>query len=88
MGLMLTILLAVIASVPGFGAVEVLLAPGAMLAAIPFREGPHSAWPMTWFVLAGLMEAFVLAWPLMLLWIVVARSRRANSKPSERGSLV
>ena len=79
-GLMLTILLGLVSVVPGCSAVGVLLAPGMFLAAVLFREGIHSAWPMTWFVLAGLMDAFVFSWLVMFFWTIVPRLRQANTK--------
>jgi hypothetical protein len=86
--LALTILLAAISSVPGCSAAGLLLAPGMFLAAVPFREGIHSGSGMTYLVLAGLLDAFVFSWPVMLFWIVAARSHRANRNLSEPGNRI
>jgi hypothetical protein len=74
--LVLTIGLGVVASVPGLSSVGMSLLPGMLLAEIIFPEGAHSDWPRTWFVLAGLMDAFVLAWPVMFIWTTFERSRK------------
>ena len=76
-GAILTIFLGVASGITG-SAIGALLLPGMLLAAIPFREGSHSAHPTMWFALAGFMEAFVLSWPVMLVWTLVVRSRRGR----------
>ena len=57
-GVVLTLLTAGVSSLPGCSALGVLLTPGMFLAAIIFPEGPHSDWPMTWLVSAGLIDEF------------------------------
>jgi hypothetical protein len=73
--LILTVLLGVVASVPRLSAVGVLLAPGMLVAAILFSGGPHSDWPITYLVLAGLMNALLLAWAVSWLWTLIGRAR-------------
>jgi len=75
-GAVFTILVAGVSALPRCSAVGVLLAPGMLLAAILFPEGPHSDRAMTWFVTAGLIDAFVFAFLAMLLWPRVVRFYR------------
>ena len=73
--LVLTVLLGVIASAPRWSAVGTLLAPGLLIAAVVFPEGTHSSWAYTYLVLAGLVNAFILAWPVLWLWTMIERRR-------------
>jgi hypothetical protein len=73
--LLLTLLCAGLASVPGWSAVGVLLAPGMLVAAIVFPTGINSSWPNTYLVLAALMNALVLAFPVLWLWKAIGRFR-------------
>ena len=63
--LALTMLVGAIASLPRCSAVGVLLAPGMLAAAIVFPEGINSHWGTTYLVLAALLDALLLAWPLL-----------------------
>lgn len=72
--LTLTVLVGAVASLPRLSAVGVLLAPGMLGAAILFPEGIHSNWANTYFVIAGLMNAFFLAWPVLWLWTLIGRA--------------
>jgi hypothetical protein len=56
-------------------AVGLLLAPGLLIAAILFRGGIHSDWAITYLVFAGLLNAFLLAWPVFWVWTWVERIR-------------
>ncbi|HWF38444.1 MAG TPA: hypothetical protein VG322_07990 [Candidatus Acidoferrales bacterium] len=86
-GAILTIFLGVVASVTD-SAIGALLLPGMLLAAIPFREGIHSGHSTAWFAVTGFMEAFVLSWPVMLVWTLVVRSRQAQRNLPEGGKSV
>ena len=70
-----TALLGAVASVPKWSAAGVLLAPGMLLAALIFPQGVHSSWGYTYLVIAGLLEAFILAWPVLWVWMAVDRWR-------------
>jgi hypothetical protein len=74
--LALTVLVGAVASLPRWSAVGVLLAPGMLAAAIVFPEGIHSDWGKTYLVLAALMNAFLLAWPVLWFWTWIGHSRR------------
>jgi hypothetical protein len=74
--LALTVLVGAIASLPRWSAVGVLLAPGMLAAAIVFPEGINSHWGKTYLVLAPLMNAFLLAWPVLWFWTGIERCRR------------
>lgn len=76
--LLLTLLCAGVASVPGWSAVGVLLAPGMLVAAIAFPTGINSDWPNTYLALAALMNALVLAFPVLWLWKAIGRFRNRN----------
>lgn len=73
--LLLTLLCAGLASVPGWSAVGVLLAPGMLVAAIVFPTGINSSWPYIYLALAALMNAFIIAFPVLWLWKVIGRFR-------------
>ena len=77
--LMLTIGVGAVASLPRLDNVALLLLPGALLAAILFPEGIHSDFPMTYLVVAGLIDAFILMWPVMFLWTKIGHTRRKKS---------
>lgn len=80
--LALTILVGAIASLPRCSAVGVLLAPGMLAAAIVFPEGINSHWGKTYLVLAALLNAFLLGWPVLWFWTWIEhfRRRRAEEK--------
>ena len=74
--LALTVLVGAVASVPRWSAVGVLLARGMLAAAIVFPQGINSDWGKTYLVLAALMNAFLLAWPVLWFWTWIERSRQ------------
>ena len=76
--LILTVLASAVASVPKLSAFGVLLAPGVLSAAIIFPEGTNSDWAKTYLVIAALLNAFLLAWPVLWLWTWIARFRERN----------
>ena len=76
--LVLTLLCGATASVPGWSAIGVVLAPGMLLAAIAFPTGNNSGWPNTYFVLAALLNALVLAFPVLWLWKAILRFRNRS----------
>lgn len=75
LALLLTALLGAVASVPKWSAAGALLAPGMLLAALVFPQGVHSNWGYTYLAIAGLLEAFILAWPVLWVWMAVDRWR-------------
>jgi hypothetical protein len=83
--ILLMILLGIAASLPPLARLEVVFSPGAMLAAIPFREGLHSDWPVVWLALAALVDLFIFSWLVMLVWTLVTRSRHTQRDLPERG---
>jgi hypothetical protein len=74
--LALTVLVGAIASLLRWSAVGALLAPGMLTAAIVFPEGINSHWGKTYLVLAALMNAFFLAWPVLWFGTWIERFRR------------
>jgi hypothetical protein len=76
--LVLTVLVGAVASVPKLSAVGVLLAPGMLGAAILFPEGTNSDWAKTYLVFAALLNAFLLAWPVLWVWRWIERFRERN----------
>jgi hypothetical protein len=76
--LILTLLVGAVSSVERLSAVGVLLAPGMLGAAIFLPEGAHSDSADTYLALALLMNAFLLAWPLLWLWVRIGRARQRN----------
>jgi ABC-type proline/glycine betaine transport system permease subunit len=74
--LILTGLVAAAVNVPGLSAVGVLLAPGMLAAGIFFPEGINSEWANTYLVIAGLLNAVLLAWPMLWLWTMISRARQ------------
>lgn len=74
--LIVTIVVALVASVPGCSPVGIMLVPGMLAAAIILPQGPHSDWPTTYMLLAGLLNALLLSWPILGLWMLVERVRR------------
>jgi hypothetical protein len=71
--LTLTVLVGAVSGVPRLSAVGVL-APGMLGAAMLFPEGIHSNWANTYLVIAGLMNAFFLTWPVSWLWTLISRA--------------
>jgi len=76
--LALTMLVGAIASLPRCSAVGVLLAPGMLAAAIVFPEGINSHWGKTYLVLAAMLNAFLLAWPVLWFWTWIEHFRRRD----------
>jgi hypothetical protein len=74
--LALTVLVGAVASVSKLSAVGVLLAPGMLGAAILFPEGTNSDWAKTYLVIAALLNAFLLAWPVLWVWTWIGRFRQ------------
>ena len=77
--LILTVVVGATASVSRLSAVGVLLAPGMLAAAILFPEGIHSNWSNIYLVVAGLMNAFLLAWLVLWIWSVIGHARQRHS---------
>jgi hypothetical protein len=48
-----------------------------LAAAIVFPEGINSNWGNTYLVLAVLMNAFLLAWPMLWFWTWIESRRRS-----------
>jgi hypothetical protein len=74
--LALTVIVGAIASLPACSAAGVLLIPGMMAAAVAFPEGVDSGWAKTYLVLAALLNAFLLAWPVLWFWGWIEHFRR------------
>jgi hypothetical protein len=77
-----------LASVPHVPAVGIVLLPGALLAAIVFPQGPHSSEANLWFVLAGLLNVALFAFPVMWMWALIQRRKATpeiamNEEPEE-----
>lgn len=85
LGLILTVAIGAVASVPQWSAIGVLLAPGMLLAALFFTEGIHSPWAEGYLVAAALLNALALAFPLLWLWNLIGHFRNQNFKGSGRG---
>lgn len=77
--LALTVVVGVAASVSKLSAVGVLLAPGMLAAAILFPQGIHSNSANVYLVVAGLMNAFLLAWLVLWIWSVIGHARQRRS---------
>lgn len=75
----LVAVVAAIASLPHCSAIGVVLLPGALLAAFAFPQGPESNMGNTYLVLAGLLNSLLAAFPVMWLWGLIQRRRRAKS---------
>jgi hypothetical protein len=85
MALAVTVLIGVVSWARDSSAMGALLLPGIILANIPFPGFAHSgAGPVALFVTVGLMEAFVLSWPVLLLWNKL--SPRGRSIEPETGN--
>jgi|SRR6266481_5160635 len=78
----LTLLCAGVSSIWGWSAAGVLLLPGLLAAAFVFPTGINSNWPITYLVLAGFMNAALLAWPLLWLWTIMRRFHWSRHKLS------
>jgi hypothetical protein len=74
--LILTVIVGVVASVSKLSAVGVLLAPGMLAAAILFPEGIHSNWANAYLAVSGLMNAFLLAWPVLWIGSMIGHARQ------------
>lgn len=74
----LVALAAVVASVPHFSAVGVVLLPGALLAAVVFPQGPESGSGNIYLLLAGVLDSLLVAFPVMWTWGLIERRRRAR----------
>jgi hypothetical protein len=82
--LVLTVLAAVIASLPNASAAGVLYLPGALGAAVIFAQGahsgPYSQSAETFFLVAGILNTFFLSWPVLGVWVLIERFRRRNKR--------
>jgi hypothetical protein len=74
----LTALVAGIASLPHCSAIGVVLLPGALLAALVFPQGPESDAANVYLVLAGLLDSLLLAFPIMWTWGSILRRRKGK----------
>jgi len=72
-GVLSTVLIGTLASLPGLSLVGILLVPGMLIAAAVFPQGINSNWGYTYLVIAGLVNAFILAWLLFWLWTAIGR---------------
>src|SRR5690348_11877932 len=72
-GLVLTLLVSMIARIPGCSIFGVLLAPGFLAAAIVFPGAAHSNWGMTYLGLALVLDACFLALLAISLWAQIRR---------------
>jgi hypothetical protein len=54
-------------------------------AAIVFPQGVHSGSAYTYLLLAGILNVFVLVWPILLLWGWIAPSRQTSSGSVVKG---
>jgi hypothetical protein len=77
-GAILTLLVGILASVAPRTGVGMLLAPGMFIAAIIFTDGVHSNHPMAYLVLAGIMDALVLAAAVYWLSSKIQRRRHRS----------
>lgn len=78
LGLML--LIGAIASIPGCDPAWDALLPGAFLAAVVFPQGVNSAGGNIYLVMAGILDAFLFALPVMLCWKLIGRKRKVEEK--------
>ena len=83
--LAITVLAALIASFTPWSAVGALLAPGIFASAFVFPQGVHSDSFYTYLLLTGILNAFVLVWPILLLWGWIAPSRQTSSNRVVKG---
>jgi hypothetical protein len=72
-GLIITILAVSVAGIPALSGVGMALLPGISIAAIAFPLRIHSTYGLTYLFMAGFLNAFVLAWPVMWLLAWVSR---------------
>jgi hypothetical protein len=77
--LAITVCAALIVSFTRWTAAGTVLAPGFFAAAIVFPEGVHSHSSYTYLLLAGVLNVFVLLWPILLLWSWIGHSRQTSS---------
>lgn len=73
-----TALVAVLASLPHCQAFGFVLLPGALLAAVVFPQGPHSDFAVAYLVLAGILESLLIAFPVMWTWALIEQRRKAK----------
>ncbi len=69
-GFALTIIIALVASIPGYSAVGICLAPGAISAALVFPQGIDSDWPYLYMALAFVLNGLLLGLTMSLIWAV------------------
>ena len=67
-GVVLTLTIAGVASIPHCSAVGVLLLPGMLLAAVVFREGVNSNGAWLYVALAAFIEIAIFAGIVYLIW--------------------
>jgi hypothetical protein len=79
-GIVLTALVGVTSSLLPSSESGLLLAPGVFGAALVFSEGVHSARPMSWIVLAAVLNVFFFSGAVFGIWALIGRSRRPPSK--------
>lgn len=74
----LTAIAAVVSGIPGWSAVGVVFFPGMVIASLVFREGVHSNSADAFLLLAGCLNSFLFAFPVMWLWKLIERRRRVK----------
>jgi hypothetical protein len=78
-GLLITLAVAGVASLPGCEVLGVLLLPGALIGGIFIPQGINSGFVAAYMTIAAIANAFVLSWPLLGLWMLLTRSRRRTT---------
>jgi hypothetical protein len=67
----LMVVIGAIGSIPGCDNVMYVLLPGAFIAALAFPEGIHSSAGGAFLILAGALDALLLALLVMLCWRLI-----------------
>jgi hypothetical protein len=70
------VLVEAIAGIPGFDIVEFIFAPGMLLAAVVFPQGLHSDHANAYLILACVLDALLLAVPVMFGLRAIKHRRR------------
>lgn len=76
----LMMLVGAIASIPGCDPVWDALLPGAFLAAVVFPQGINSAGGNAYLAVAGVLDALLFAFPVMLCWKLIGRRRGTDEE--------